>query len=197
MEENPFQYRTTVEMLDEINKIEEIGSASPLSEAVAKAASQLFNDLTQRMAEVSRLKIFRAGWHGSRIANDARRRLENSKLRTPYAADRAKALLAERLKLVEDINGMATMMFEPLIRLELVDAELIAVRLTLTDILAARETHRETGLYAGTADFVSRMYSHHRIGWRDFDALSEDDEREIAEIVLRRVKPTPQTEEKA
>lgn len=196
MEENPFQYRTTVEMLDEINKVEEFG-ASPLSEAVAKAASKLSEDLTQRMAEVSRLKLLRAGYQGSKAAQDARRRLENPKLRTPYAADRAKALLAERLKVVDDINRMATKMFEPLIRLELIDAELVAVRLTLEETLAARETHRETGLYAGTADFVSRMYSRFRIDWRDFDALKEDDEREIAEVIRRRVKPTSGSDENA
>ena len=78
-----------------------------------------------------------------------------------------------------------------LARLELVDGELMAVRQTLTDVLAAREVHRETGLYAGTAAFISRLYSRYRIGWRDFDALREDDETEIAEIVLRRVKAHP------
>lgn len=197
MEENPYRFRTTVEMLDEINKVDGIGAASPVSEAVAAIASNLSEVLKERMAEVSRLKVLRAGWHGSKVAHDARRRLENSKLRTPYAADRAKALLAERLKLVEEINGITTRLFEPLVRLELVDAELNAVRLTLADILAARETHRETGLYAGTADFVSRMYNRFRVDWREFDALTEDDERQIAEIIRRRVKPAPEGEENA
>lgn len=189
-DENPFKHRTTIEMLDELNATPNIGAAFAVSEVVAQVAAALSSDVEQRMAEVARLKILRAARHEGKAGQKARRQLDNPKLLTPYAADRAKALLAERLELVEKINDAAAPLALLLVRLELVDAELAAVQLTLSDIKADRELHVESGLYAGSAKFVSRLFSRFRIDWRDLDALRVEDEDQIAEIILRRVKPT-------
>ena len=187
--ENPYKHRNTIEMLDELNAIESIG-ASPVSEAVAQVAAALSSGVEERMGEVARLKILRAARHEGKAGQKARRQLENPKLLTPYAADRAKALLAERLDLVGKVNDAAGPLALLLVRLELVDAELEAVRLVLAEIKADRELHKDTGLYAGSAKFFSRLYSRFRIDWRDLDALREEDEEQVAEVILRRVKPT-------
>lgn len=188
--ENPYKHRTTIEMLDDLNATASIGAASPLSEVVTQVAAALTADVEERMGEVARLKILRAARHERKTGAKARRQLENPKLLTPYAADRAKALLAERLDLVEEINITTGPLARLLVRLELVDAELEAVRLVLTEIKADRELHKETGLYAGSAKFISRLYSRFRIDWRDLDALRKEDEEQIADVILRRVKPT-------
>jgi hypothetical protein len=190
--ENPYKHRTTIEMLEELNATASIGAASPVSEVIAEVAAALSSDVEERMGEVARLKILRAARHEGKAGQKARRQLENPKLLTPYAADRAKALLAERLDLVGKINDAASPLALLLVRLELVDAELAAVQLTLSDIKADREMHAESGLYAGSAKFVSRLFSRFRIDWRDLDALRVEDEDQIAEIILRRMKPTNQ-----
>jgi hypothetical protein len=124
--ENPYKHRNTIEMLDELNAIESIGTAS-VSEAVAQVAAALSSVIEKRMGEVARLKILRACRHEGKAGQKARRQLDNPKLLTPYAADRAKALLAERLDLVGEINDAAGPLALLLVRLELVDAELAAV----------------------------------------------------------------------
>lgn len=192
--ENPYTHRNTLEMLDELNATESIGAASPVNEVVAQVAAALSSDVEKLMGEVARLKILRAARHEGKAGQKARRQLENPKLLTPYAADRAKALLAERLGLVGMITDAAGPLALLLVRLELVDAELAAVQLTLSEIKADREMHKETGFYAGSAKFISRLFSRFRIDWRDLDALRVEDEDQIAEIILRRVKPTAEGE---
>lgn len=190
MDEKLYQFQTTLEMLDELNKTDGIGLASPVTEAILNAAAAHSAAIEAGMRDVAELKILRAGWHETGSGRKARRQLDNPKLLTPYPADRAKALLRERLKLLQEINEAAEPLVSLLLKLELVDGELEAVQLALAEIKADREMHATTGLYAGTAKFVSRLYSRYRIDWRELDGLREEDEEQIAEIIRRRLKPT-------
>ena len=83
---------------------------------------------------------------------------------------------------------LVTELLVPLAKLEMVDAELAAVRHALEELERTREVHKETGLYAGSADFLSRLHSRFQIGWADLCCLTAIEEQEIAEIVLRRTQ---------
>lgn len=186
-----FLNRDSVELISDIQAALGDAEATSLSEGILEQAARLSVDLGQRMAAIAQLKVMRVGKNGLRRSEDARRRLENPKLMTSYPFDRARALLAERLYLVETINSHLQKAIGPQIRLQMVDAELHAVAEVLAEIRDARAVHRETGLYAGSANFISRLKLRFDIGWHDLDALTDEDEAQIAQVVSRRVKSTP------
>lgn len=93
-----------------------------------------------------------------------------------------------RLTLKEEISKLLQQLIVPLAKLEIVDAELAATRETLAELERTREVHRATGVYSGSADFLSRLYTNYDVGWKELETLSEDDEREIADIALRRFR---------
>lgn len=188
MKHEVFWNHSSTDLIREI--LEKASDRSPhlIGDLVGRIAEELGGELAAIMDEICRLKEVRAGWHPGESAEDARRRLHNPKLNTPYPADRAGALLLKRVKLSEQVTMLVTELLVPLAKLEMVDAELAAVRHALEELERTREVHKETGLYAGSADFLSRLHSRFQIGWADLCCLTAIEEQEIAEIVLRRTQ---------
>lgn len=188
MKHEVFWNHASTDLVREI--VEKASESSPhlLGDLVAKIAEELGDELDAIMGEIRHLKEVRAGWHPGESAEDARRRLHNPKLNTPYSADRAGALLLKRLKLSDEVTGLVAALLVPLAKLEMVDAELAAVRHALEELERTRAVHKETGLYAGSADFLSRLHTRFQIGWADLCCLTAADEQEIADIVLRRAR---------
>ncbi|WP_338501470.1 hypothetical protein V6R86_01645 [Sphingomonas kaistensis] len=173
--------------------VEKSSGRSPhlLGDLVAKVAEELGDELGEIMDQIGRLKEVRAGWHPGQSAEDARRRLHNPKLNTPYPSDRAGALLLKRIKLSEEVTALVAALAVPLAKLEMVDAELAAVRHALEELERTRAAHKESGLYAGSADFLSRLHTRFEIGWADLCCLTADEEQAIANIVLCRAQARP------
>ena len=186
MKHEVFWNHTAMDLVREIVARSSERSPHLLGDLVTKIAEELGDELGEIMDEIVHLKEVRAGWHPGESAEDARRRLHNPKLNTPYPADRAGALLLKRLKLSEQVTALVAELLVPLAKLEMVDAELAAVRHALEELEQTRAVHKETGLYAGSADFLSRLHKRFRIDWADLDCLTADEVQEIAEIVLRR-----------
>lgn len=174
------------DLIREITKTGAKNAPALLEEVVARIGRELSSELGLLMDRIEHLKEQRASLHPGQSSEDARRRLQSPKLDTSYPFKRARALLAKRLKLVEEITALVQHMFPPLAKLQLVDAELEATREVLVDIEAVRDRYRATGMWGGSFDFLTRLHNNHRIDCNDFECLTEDDEKEIAKIILRR-----------
>ncbi|HJS12204.1 hypothetical protein [Sphingopyxis sp.] len=176
------------DLIHEIEKLTSGGEHGFLREFAKKIFDELAEDMSVAMRAVRHLQEQHACQHPGQSPEDARRRLQNPKFRTTYPANAARSLSAMRLELVDEIAERVQALFAPLVKLEIVDAELAATRETLAEVERVREVHRSTGVYSGSADFLSRLFANHNVTWKELETLSEDDEREIADIALRRFR---------
>jgi hypothetical protein len=176
------------DLVREIEKLHSSGEHGFLRDFAIKIFEELAEDMSVAMRAVRHLQEQHAGQHPGQSPEDARRRLQNAKLKTTYPANAARSLIAMRLELVEQISEQLQALFAPLMKLEIVNAELAATRDTLVEIERVREVHRTTGLYSGSADFLSRLFVNYNVTWKEWETLSEDDERAIADIALRRFR---------
>lgn len=176
------------DLIIEIDKLTSGSELGFLRDFAVKIFDELAEEMSVAMRAVRHLQQQHAGQHPGQSPEDARRRLQNAKLKTTYPTNSARSLIAMRLELVEQIAEQLQALFAPLMKLEIVNAELAATRDTLVEIERVREVHRTTGLYSGSADFLSRLFVNHNVTWKEWETLSEDDERAIADIALRRFR---------
>lgn len=176
------------DLIIEIDKLTSGSGNGFLRDFAVKIFDELAEDMSVAMRAVRHLQTQHAGQHPGQSAEDARRRLQNPKLKTTYPTNAARSLIAMRLELVDEIAERAQALFAPLVKLEIIDAELAATRDTLVEVERVREVHRATGVYSGSADFLSRLLVNYNVTWKELETLSDEDEREIADIALRRFR---------
>lgn len=176
------------DLIIEIDKLTSGSEHGFLRDFAVKIFDELAEDMSVAMRAVRHLQEQHAGQHPCQSPEDARRRLQNPKLKTTYPRNAARSLIAMRLELVDEIAERVQALFAPLMKLEIIDAELAATRDTLVEVERVREVHRATGVYSGSADFLSRLFVNHDVTWKELETLSDEDEREIANIALRRFR---------
>lgn len=176
------------DLIHEIEKLNSGGEHGFMREFTKKIFDELAEDMSVAMRAVRHLQEQHAYQHPGESPEDARRRLQNPKFKTTYPTNAARSLIAMRLELVDEIAERIQQLFAPLLKLEVVDAELAAIRNALVEVERVREVHRSIGVYSGSADFLSRLFVNHNVTWKEFETLSEDDERAIADIALRRLR---------
>lgn len=175
---------------DLVREIEKLTSGEHgfLRSVAENIFDELAEDMAAGMRAVRHLQEQHACQHPGESPEDARRRLQNPKFRTTYPVNAARSLIAMRLELVEELAKRMPELFTLLMKLEVVDAELAATRDTLVEVERVREVHRTTGVYSGSADFLSRLFVNYNVTWKEFEALSEEGERQIADIALSRFR---------
>ena len=176
------------DLVREIEKLHSSGEHGFLRDFAIKIFEELAEDMSVAMRAVRHLQEQHAWQHPGQSPEDARRRLQNPKFKTTYPTNTARSLIAMRLELVDEIAERAQALFAPLVKLEIIDAELAATRDTLVEVERVREVHRSTGIYSGGADFLSRLLVNYGVTWKELETLSDEDEREIADIALRRFR---------
>lgn len=176
------------DLIIEIDKLTPGSELGFLRDFAVKIFDELAEDMSVAMRAVRHLQEQHAGQHPGQSPEDARRRLQNPKLKTTYPTNAARSLIAMRLELVDEIAERVQALFAPLMKLEIIDAEMAATRDTLVEVERVREVHRATGVYSGSADFLSRLLVNHNVTWKELETLSDEDERAIADIALRRFR---------
>lgn len=176
------------DLIIEIDKLTSGTEHGFLRDFAVKIFDELAEDMSVAMRAVRHLQEQHACQHPGQSPEDARRRLQNPKFKTTYPTNAARSLIAMRLELVDEIAERVQALFAPLVKLEIIDAELAATRDTLVEVERVREVHRATGVYSGSADFLSRLFVNHDVTWKELETLSDEDEREIADIALRRFR---------
>lgn len=128
---------------------------------IARVARGLDGELHELVDHVGDLMKKMAGLLPDHTGDDARRRLQNPRLRTSYGKERIKALTAKSIDLREELAGKMKEIIEPALKLELVEAELAATAALRAELDSVDITKKATGLYpavAVAADYLHEQY---------------------------------------
>jgi hypothetical protein len=122
---------------------------------------ELDGEVVELVEHISDLMKRMAGLLPDHTGSDARRRLQNPRLRTTYVNERIKALTAKSIDLREELGEKMKEIIEPALKLELVEAELAAAVALRAELDAVRITKEATGLYpavAAAADYLHQQF---------------------------------------
>src|SRR5690606_39686071 len=117
---------------------------------------------------VRKLKEQHAGFRSGHTREDARRRLQNARLRTPTPDNRSQGLVAKRLELKGKLARALQEAIPVALELAYVEAELAEVGKLKKALDDGREKFKQPGLYPETLKFVADMYSEYGVTYAHF-----------------------------
>lgn len=141
---------------------EQVSTFVIAQELIARVAQGLDGELHELVDHIGDLTKKMAGLLDDHTGDDARRRLQNPRLRTSYGKERVKALTAKSIDLREELAGKIKEILEPALKLELVEAELVATVALRREMDSVAITKKATGLYPAVA--VAADYLHEQYG---------------------------------
>jgi hypothetical protein len=185
--------------MNDIGKSRPSGSYRSISTSAATGSSiEIGRDLvalvTERMEEkiaefstlYRELEDVMTGPGRKRTQEDARRRLQNPRLRTTYVAERHRALVSRRIDLCEVIAAHLRPAVSSAVELEVVEIELAAVEARIEELNAVRPAKERTGLYPQAAGAVDRLYEEHGVDRWHWGRAGHAQLKRIAEILRER-----------
>lgn len=155
---------------------------------VATVARELSDELHQLVEDIGHLKEQMAGFRPDPTGDDARRRLQNPRLRTTYVDERIRALTAATICMREDLSKKMQDVIKPALKLELAEAELAAALALRAELDLVRVAREATGLYPAVASAADYLFDQHRVTHWHWSNASPECLRAIAAI-LRRQPP--------
>jgi hypothetical protein len=137
-------------------------------------------------AQIRRFKEIMADLHPDANGEDARRRLQNPRLRTTYLDDRMQALTVKSIEIREQLVRSLPALVEAAIKLELIEAELDAAKALRAEQRSAVSEREATGLFPAVARQAEYLWSRYRVKHWHWAAADQDQLKRIAEILLER-----------
>jgi hypothetical protein len=148
-------------------------------------ASLVVERVERRMSKHENLYREFGEWGHRRDLQSERRRLPPSWRGTTSAADRRKAATSTRLDLEKKIAGELLEVVGLSLELELVEAELHAVRERILELQADCSVHQRTGLYADAVAAVNRLYDVYGVYAGHWSRATVEELAQIAKILRR------------
>jgi hypothetical protein len=137
-------------------------------------------------AQIRRFKETMADLHSDASGEDARRRLQNPRLRTTYLDDRMQALTVKSIEIREQLARSLPALVEAAVKLELIEAELDAAKSLRAEQQAAVSEREATGLFPAVARQAEYLWSRYRVKHWHWAAADQGQLKRIAEILLDR-----------
>ena len=152
---------------------------------VSRMARSLNVEVADVEAQIRRLKETKAGLHPDESSEDARRRLQNPRLRTTYLDDRIRALTAKSLEIREQLTGALPALVALAVKLELIEAERNAAIALRLEQQAAASARKATGLFPAVAKQAEFLWSQHRVEHWHWAVADLGQLKQIADILRR------------
>ena len=153
---------------------------------VSLLAQSLGAEVADVEAQIRRLKETMADRHADASREDARRRLQNPRLRTTYLDDRVKALTVKSIEIREQLVGSLPALVEAAVKLELIEAELDTAKALRAEQKAAVSEREATGLFPAVARQADYLWDRYRVTHWHWTAAGQEQLEQIAEILLGR-----------
>lgn len=169
---------------DEFNSGED-NTFSIAQAVLASVALELGDEVHQLVEHIGHLKEQMAGFRRDPTGDDARRRLQNPRLRTTYVDERIKALTATTISLREELTKKMESVLKPALKLEMAEAELAAATALRAELDLVRIAKEATGLYPAVAVAADHLFERYRVTHWHWANASPDSLRAIAELLRR------------
>lgn len=158
---------------------------------------ELDGEIVELVEHISELMKKMAGFLPDHTGDDARRRLQNPRLRTTYVSERIRALTAKSIDLREELADKMREIIEPALKLEVVEAELDAAVALRGELESVDVTREATGLYPAVAVAADYLHEQYRVTHWHWANAGPDRLKQVAEILRQEEGLVSRDERKA
>ena len=172
-------------------------TCSMMGDLVTRIIQELGDDVHDLVEHIGHLKEQMAGFRPDRTGDDARRRLQNPRLRTTYLDERIMALSSKSIDLRVQIAALLRPLIEPVLKLEVAEAELAVARARRSELQAKTDAKAATGLFPAVAVAADWLHEQYHVTHWHWGAAGPDELKLIAEILRRKTGLISKDEHKA
>ena len=160
---------------------------TPADQLVLRLTDEVYSEVADLLDTVQRLYQERAGMREGPTSDNARRRLQHHRLRTPYLSHCIGVLRTKSVDLQEEIADRMTALVKPMIKLELVRAELDVALALEAQLEAERATRANDEVHPAIAEFAEILFTHYGVTRWHLAAATPDQVCEVAQVFRRNV----------